>query len=346
MLKRIFLIGMLVAIIALPVLASTGGAKDSSGIDLMVGLGVVALGTVMSPGTLISLQKSFQAIFNEAQAAMPPVWPDFAMEVTSTGAGEDYQWLADTPAMREWLGEKFLKELLGFNYYLPNKDWEATLKVFRKDIDDDKLGKYAPKIRQLAEEGNIHMDALMTALRVAATATACYDGKMFYATNHVTNKSGTQSNLLTGTGKTVALVSADFNSARAALRKFKTDQNKPFIRQAGKLKLQVTTPPGLEGVFEQIANSSLINGSDNQLKGAFTYKVDANLADDDDWYLDYVGSSIRPFVMQMRERPHLVAQENPNSDTVFLRAVYLYSVEARYNAGFGLWPYSIKVTNA
>jgi phage major head subunit gpT-like protein len=343
--KRIFFIAMLVAIVALPVFASTGTGSgfDSTG---LVGMGVVGLGLVVSAGTLSGLQKSFNAIFNEALAAYPPDWPSFAMRVNSTGGSEDYELIGDTPEMREWLGDKFIKELLGFHQVVVNKDWEATIRVLRKNIEDDQLGMYNPKIQQLAMEANIKQDSEVSSLRAAGTATLCFDGKNFYAANHQTGKSGVQSNLLAGAGAdTLAHITTDFKAARTAFRKFKTDTGKKFIRESGKLKLLVTCPPELESFFEELANSTLIGGSDNVLKGAFTFRVDSNLADTADWYVDYIGSPLKPFVMQIRKDATFVSMDQPDSENVFMKAAYLYSTEARFAAALGLWPYSVKINN-
>jgi phage major head subunit gpT-like protein len=308
-------------------------------------MGIIAFGTVASASTINAMIKNFNALFNEAQAAQTPAWPSYAMRVNSEGASEDYQWLGDTPAMREWLGEKFLKDMRGFTFSVPNKNFEATVKVSRNDIEDDRLGKYGILIPQLADEGTVKQDSLLMDLRVAGTTTDIYDGKKFYAANHVTGKSGSQSNLLTGTGHTLAQVTADLISARTALRRFMTDQGKPFIRESGKLKLQIQAPPDLEYIFETIRNSKTISASDNTLYQAFEYQISQYLTDTDDWYVDYVGARVRPFVLQMRKEPHLVIADDPKSETMFMRAEYLFSNEARFNAAYGLWPYSIQIHN-
>ncbi|MGD0591048.1 MAG: Mu-like prophage major head subunit gpT family protein [Bacteroidota bacterium] len=308
-------------------------------------MGVMVFGTVVSAAGLVALQKNFNALFNQALEALQPKWPAFAMKVNSEGASEDYQWLGDTPMMREWLGDKFVKDIRGFTFSVPNKDFEVTIGVRRNDIEDDRLGKYAILIPQMADEGTYKQDTLITDLRIAGTSTLCYDGNDFYATNHNTGKSGNQSNLLTGTGHTLAQVTADLMTARTTLRRYLTDQGKPFIRTPGKLQVLCTIPPDLEGVFELLYNANIILQTDNLLKGAFPYQVDSYLTDTDDWYLDYVGNRIRPFVLQMRKEPHLVMLNDPQSESVFTRAEYQFSNEARFNAAFGLWPYSIKVSN-
>ena len=342
--KRIFLIAILAMLVALPALAGTTTGQNA-GSGIMLSLGIGAVGLVLNASTLIALQKSFKAIFQEAVEAIQPAWTQVAMEAPSDTAEENYQWLGDVPAIREWLGDKVIKELKGFQYTLRNKDWESTIGVDRNNIEDDQLGLYRPRIQQLADEGMRHPDELVSTVRVAGTSAACYDGSYFYLATHSMGKSGTLSNLLGGTGHTLTTVAVDFITARAALRKFKTDTGRPFIRRAGKLDLKVTCPPDLEGVFEALATSTMIGTSDNTLKGAFTYIVDPYLTDPTDWYLDYVGSPVKPFVVQMRKRPQFVGMDDPTAEKVFMQKKFLYSVEARYNVGYGLWQYSIKTTN-
>lgn len=208
----------------------------------------VSLALMMSAGTLVSLQKNFRALYNQAYEATVPVWPNVAMEAPSGGAEENYQWLGDVPGMKEWLDAKALEKLMGFQYTIRNKDWEATITVDRNDVEDDRLGIYRPKLLELGGEARRHPDELLSVVRRGGASGLCYDGQYFYDTDHVQGKSGTLSNKLTGTGVTLAQFTADFIAARAALRTFKNEQGKPFIRQSGKLQLQVTIPPALEGI--------------------------------------------------------------------------------------------------
>ncbi|TAK63653.1 MAG: hypothetical protein EPO24_04080 [Bacteroidetes bacterium] len=347
-LRTLILVAMTMLMVTLPALASTQNENGSSGYEWLIGLGsLFGVGLVVNASTLVGLQKNFRAIFQEAYDAIEPQWPQVCMETQSEGADENYQWLGEVPGMREWLGDKEIKGLAGVNYILQNKDWESTIEVKRKDIEDDRLGIYKPKIISLAEEGRRHPDELLTSVRVAGTSTTCYDGKNFYATNHVMRKSGSLSNLHTGTGITLAQVTADLKTARAKMRNLKNDQGKPFIKSLGKLKLLVTAPPDLEGVFEELSNATTISNTTNVLKGAFDYNINPYLTDANDWYLDFVGSAIRPFVFQTRKKPIFVAMEDPNnSDTVFKKGSFLYSVEARYNCGYGMWQFSHKISNS
>jgi len=338
--KHIFL--TVLALMTPSAAALAGNGAESTQMLLLT---PIAIGAVMSAQTLIGLQKSFRALFLQAYEAYTPDWPRYAMEIPSEAAEENYQWLGTVPAVKEWVDVKTLDQLLGFNYSIRNKDWEATLEVDRNDIEDDRLGMYRPRILEMAQEAKRHPEELISQLRRNGASSKCYDGKNFYATDHVIGKSGTMSNKLTGTGVTVDKITADFRAARAALRKFKDDRGRPFVRRTGKLDLLVTVPPDLEGVFEELANATLINNTTNVLKGAFEYRVDPFLTDTNDWYVDYVGGVVKPFIFQNRKNPDFVAQDQPDAESVFMRRKVRYGTEARYNAGYALWQYSILVTN-
>lgn len=56
------------------------------------------------------------------------------------------------------------------------------------------------------------------------------------------------------------------------------------------------------------------------------------------WYLLCTTFSIKPFIFQERRPPELVEQSDPrSSDAVFMRKQFLYGVDYRGNAGYGLW---------
>lgn len=301
----------------------------------------------VNASTLTALTKGYRAIFNETLAGYMPSWRTVAMEIESMNLEENHQWLGANPTMREWVGDKIVHGLRGQNWIIINKPWEVTIGIARRDIEFDALGKYRPKIQMLAMEPVRHQDELISNLRKTGAATLCYDGQYFYDTDHAEGDSGAQSNKLTGTGVSISQIETDFNAARAALLNFKNDRGKPYFPSSAQFQLQVTAPPGLLGIFEKLLNASTINNNENTLKGAATLKVDNNLTDANDWYLDVIGPfPIRPFIMQIAKRPNFVALDDPSNDTVFKRAEFQYSAEGDYNAGYAFWQTSVLTTNA
>jgi phage major head subunit gpT-like protein len=298
---------------------------------------------IVNAESLVALQTTFRALFQTFFAGVSPDWPQLAMEAPSVNAAESYQWLGSVPKMKKWVDEKTLEQLMGFNYTITNDDWEATLQVDRNHIEDDQLGMYRPRIAQLADEAARHPDELIFDLIKNGATSLGYDGQNFFDTDHAEGTSGTQSNKLTGTGTTVAQLTADFRAARAAMRKFKDDRGRPYLR--GKPKLLWVIPPDIEGQVEEIANAATIGNTSNVLKGAFDYLVNGYATDVNDHVLVNASAPIKPFILQMRRRPEFVALDQPTQEAVFLRRKFLYGVEARYNGGYGLWQFAALTTN-
>src|SRR5690606_13285187 len=101
------------------------------------------------------------------------------------------------------------------NYSLKNKHWESSLLIAKTDIADAKILKYGTPINVLAAEASYHPDELTISVMVAGETTGlCFDGQLFYDTDHAWGDSGTQSNDLTyaaATGTTPT--SAEFRAA-------------------------------------------------------------------------------------------------------------------------------------
>ncbi|MBN1830286.1 MAG: Mu-like prophage major head subunit gpT family protein [Deltaproteobacteria bacterium] len=142
---------------------------------------------IVNQANLEGIYKSFSTIFNEAFQQTPTDYEKVAMTVPSTGRSIDYKWLADFPTMREWLGDRVIKDISAFHYEITNKDFEVTIGVNRNDIDDDQIGIYNPIIRMLAHQAKIHPDDLVFKLLAAAFETECYDGQYFIDSDHEVN---------------------------------------------------------------------------------------------------------------------------------------------------------------
>lgn len=298
---------------------------------------------VVNASTLIGTQKTFRALFHESFDGATAFWEKRAMVIPSTNLAEIHQWLGRVAAMKEWLDEKQSEQLRGFDFTVKNKDWENTIEVDRNHIEDDQLGLYRPRIQDLGMRAKQHPDSLLSLRRRAGDTTLGYDGQFFYDTDHAEGKSGSQSNKLTGTGTTAAQVRTDHFSAKAAFRKFKDDQGEPFITEMGGLQLVATIPPDLEAVFDELNNPA--PGS-TVPRTIIPFEVDPRLTDVNDYYYDFVGAPIKPFMYQQRKPITFVALDDPNaSETVFKRKKFYYGVEGRYEISFAMYQFSIKITN-
>lgn len=145
---------------------------------------VMIFGMVVNQAALSGIFKSFSTIFNETLETTKPLWNRVAMMVPSTGSSVDYKWLGAFPMLREWLGDRVVKNLTAFNYVIANKDYEGTVELDRNDVEDDQVGVYRPMIQGLSANAVLHPDQLIFKLLKDGFATVGYDGQFFFDTDH------------------------------------------------------------------------------------------------------------------------------------------------------------------
>jgi phage major head subunit gpT-like protein len=211
---------------------------------------------IINQANLAGIYRSFNTVFNQAFDQAPSYWQTVAMQVPSEGRSVDYKWLGDSPMLREWVGDRVIRDLSAFRYEIVNKDYEATIEVDRNDIEDDLIGVYTPMIQGLAWAARQHPDTLIFALLAAGFSTLCYDGQYFFDSDH------------------------------------------------------------------SVAGANVSNTGGGAGAG---------------WYLLDLSRPVKPFILQVRKRPELVAMDRPDDENVFMRKKYLYGVDDRKNAGYGLW---------
>jgi phage major head subunit gpT-like protein len=211
---------------------------------------------IISQAALAAIYRSFRTIFNEAFEGVAPLFNRVAMVVPSSVREETYAWLGAFPKMREWLGDRHVKNLTLQSYSIRNRDWEATIEVDRNDIEDDGIGIYSPIVSELGRSAAVHPDELVFALLALGFSTACYDGQYFFDTDH------------------------------------------------------------------PVAGASVSNFGG----GSGTA-----------WYLLDATRSIKPLIFQSRREVAFVSKDQPTDENVFMRKKYVYGVDRRDNAGFGLW---------
>lgn len=141
---------------------------------------------VITAAVLTALNTGFKVQYQAGYDAMAPqsLYAKIAMEVSSQDASETYGWLGDMPEMREWIGDRVLKDIKQTGYQIVNKDFEATVSVHRNAIEDDKLGVMNPRFRLLGEQAALYPDVLTFGLMKAGRTTLCYDGQYYFDTDH------------------------------------------------------------------------------------------------------------------------------------------------------------------
>lgn len=337
---------------ALPVMAAQpDGVKLT--LDVLNSPDSVAIafgGLLVNKATLDSLFTGLKTIFNNTLTAMPGTWQATAMEVPSTGDGEDYAWLSRFPKMRKWVGDKFVKALAAGKFYKKNEDWETTIAVKRNDIEDDKTGIYRTQAMSAGESAGELRDIIVDDLKNNAFTAECMDGQNFYDTDHPqTNSDGVTSSVSNkGTAvlkcDTKANAIASYGAARAAIMAFKDSEGMPLRLVPDVLEVG----PALEATARTLCEAEkLDDNAPNPYKGTAKVLVNPALTSTTQWMLHVTNKqSVKPFIIQMRKAPVFVQQVSAENDDVFNRAEYKFGAEARATGVYGFWQLSYGSTGA
>lgn len=160
---------------------------------------------LITAASINALFTGFKANFNDGFNSAESYYGQIATEVPSTTSQETYAWLGQYPKLREWIGDRQIKNMSASGYVLQNKKFESSVAVPRDAIDDDQYGIYSPLFREMGYAARVHPDELIFALLAAGNTTLCYDGKNFFDTTHPVG-SGTVSNYGGGAGSMWALL--------------------------------------------------------------------------------------------------------------------------------------------
>lgn len=271
---------------------------------------------------------AFNTLFNKAFEEVKPLFERVATVTPSTTDSETYAWLGDIPGMREWIGDREIQNLAGFDYIIKNKDFELTVGIPRNAIEDDKIGLYNPSVQMLGQSAAAHPDELVFGILKDGFVVKCYDGLPFFSDSH---KIGEKVISNKGTAK---LSLESYSAARAAMMSLTNGKGRPLNLVPNLL----VVPPALEGIAKTITQSEFINGSTNTMKGTAEPLVIPQLAGKDNaWYLLCTARPIKPLIYQSRKKAKFVGLTDETDANVFFKKTYIYGVDSRGNAGFGFW---------
>lgn len=133
------------------------------------------------------LDTQFSASFRGGLEKATDDYSRIATTMPSNTSTNTYGWMGAIPRVREWVGDREIQGLDEFEaYVLENKEWELTIGVPRKAIEDDAYGVYLPVAEEMGFEGRTHKTELVMNLLNSGhqAANKCYDGQPFFSTTH------------------------------------------------------------------------------------------------------------------------------------------------------------------
>ena len=129
-----------------------------------------------------TVRGEFSIAFKDANANS--MYKRLATTIQSTSKTNTYDWLGKFPQMREWVGQRVVKDMTESSYQITNKKYESTLGVDRADIEDDNLGLYSTIAQSMGQEANDFLDRGVAALLKDGFNSLCYDGQNFFDDSH------------------------------------------------------------------------------------------------------------------------------------------------------------------
>lgn len=216
---------------------------------------------IINSQNLATLFASYSAAFKGAFEQATPDWSKVATLIPSASESNLYGFLGQFPSLREWVGDRQIKNVAAHAYSVVNKPFESTVGVPKHKIEDDTYGVFSTMMADMGYAAKMHPDELVFALMAAGHTELCYDGQAFLDTDHpvIVNGAATTKDNYDATG-------------------------------AGAL-----------------------------------------------WYLLDTRRPLKPFIFQKREDYTFQQFVAPSDMHVFMRNEYLYGVNARAAAAFGLW---------
>ena len=199
----------------------------------------------------------FQKAFQDAQSD----WQKIATMVPSTTEQNLYAFLGQFPKLREWLGDRHIKDMKTNDYTVVNKDFESTVAVPAPKIEDDTFGVFGPLMSEMGYAAKTHPDEIIFELLAAGASELCYDGQFFFDTDH------------------------------------------PIVT---------------DGVADTASNYDSTGGG--------------NL-----WIVMDTSRPLKPMIWQKRKDYNFQTFRSSRDEHVFMRNEYLYGVDGRSAAAFGLW---------
>lgn len=315
---------------------------------------------IISPANLDALFISFNKNFADAYMTSPaPLLSEIGSTIASNTRDQRYPFMQTiSGAMRQWVGERQIQNVVVDGFVVTNLKWEDTVGIDRVDIEDDQYGVYSDMIiPNLARNAKLLPDQQIASI-IAANPIG-YDGVAFFNASHPIDPSGARAGVQSNTFTGKPLNATNVNLVQAAMMSFLGPDGIPM----GSYGNTLLVPPSLKYTADTLANAAYFpdvkNGASgvygtgtNIFKGQFNVVCSPYLTDSGDpatavWYLlDTRDPKLRPFLWQEHTAPQLISLVDPSNSAVFFQDKFYFGVRSRGAAAPSLWFRACKVSGA
>lgn len=201
-------------------------------------------------------------------------------ERSSNQRTETYAGVGTVGQMEEFQGEHQYATLSEDQLTVPNKRYVNGIEIDQFDWLENKTGQVGEQVDSLAVDARDFQRQLVVDVATNNTLTG-FDGKALYATDHLTRKSGAQSNDISGLANKATAAgwrTAFFTMIKNIVR-LKSDQGR-FMNRSARSFLFVVRPEDAELAFAAVENQLGANGETNTLREQRRYNVEVEVEPD------------------------------------------------------------------
>lgn len=285
---------------------------------------------MLNSSKIAAATQGFRAVFFSALAAgqLDAIVAKLASRIQTSNEEETYGWLEQISGMREFAGDAQINKIAANSYTIRNKEYEHTVEVKVRDVENDSLGQYSKLFQAMADGAISHDGEMIADLLVNGFSRPCYDGGNFFNTNHKYLSGAEYSNVMTK-----KLSAANFRTARQMLR--------TMIRpDGGSMRLgkdmHLIVGAANEGLAREILTAErnaagATNVDKDTAKVAVWAEID--VINPNAWFVADLGQVLTPMIIQEEKPVEFRHVDNPNSEVAVKQNKFLY--QAYKVAGYG-----------
>lgn len=274
--------------------------------------------------------KFTEAMKKAAERIMPNdlMVEDIAIVITSTGAAAVHSWIEQIHGMREWIGDRLIRNLKLGKLTITNRDFENTISVPRNDIDDDQYGSFAPLFGMMGQDAeSIWLKLAVDAIKNNGTWA---DGNPFFCSARLIGESSITNAVTTAFSKVAV------ETGITAMRSYTLAGGEP----AEVRPMELVVGPSLEASAKAVVEAIMVNdGNDVSVSNTSTatnlkIRVSDRLVGDHaaKWFIMGRKGGIPAVCVQKRKLPALVRKDNVSDDNVFFGKEFVYGTDCRGEA--------------
>lgn len=212
--------------------------------------------------------KGIRGDLQERVSGAPDWWKKHCKEVKSNAAIEPYGWLGAIPQPREMVDGRRIKEMRAITYNIENKEYELSVLIPRKWVEDDQTGAIQMRINEMGTAWAALKPTLFNYMIEQGGTLLGYDGNTFFDDTREEGASGAIDNNLTSVAAADNAVptASEFLSQmaviKAAMSRYLDDEG-GLANAMAMTKVRVIAPPEAERSVREALHSTLIDNTDN-----------------------------------------------------------------------------------